>query len=1187
MNSCITPEQIQRFMAEQLSEAERETMETHLSECIPCLEALERLSQADPILDSLISLAGRMATRAEPLEPFLKQLQDNPPPEVLGSTEPGDSGGATEFHFLDPPTDDLGPLGRLDSYHIVELLGCGGYGFVFKAYDEMLNSLVALKVLKPEQAAGASERDQFLGDAQKARAIQDEHVVTIHNVGSTRASRLPYFVMEYLDGGSLSDRLKQQGPLKPEEAAEFVRQAALGLVAVHARGLIHRDIKPSNIMLEKSSGRVKITDFGLARWHDVSAETLTQSGGIVGTLPYISPEMIRSASRIDKRSDVYSLGVVLYELLTGERPFRGQPQMILEQVVHDEPRPPRRLNDAIPYDLETIALVCLAKEPNRRCQSASEVADAIQRWQERKPSKIRRTGAVERLWLWCRRKPALAAATALAAAALLAVSVVTTLWAVREGRHAAILQVALDEAKYRRAENHFDRGLALCDRDDVGFGLLWLARALERAPAGADDLKSIIRTQIAGWARRVIPLKACLDSPEPVTASALSPDGRTVWAAGRDQCLRRWDVTRRELLGPPTRLPARVTAIAWGPRGKVLTVCNDGTAQLWDAEKGSQVGPPLPHKVTSAAWDPRGRCLVTGGADGSVRLWDADGGASGKPGFRQNLEVSVLTVSPDGKTVLTGDGKNARLWDAVTGLAAGGALQHQDDVLAAAFSPDGRTILTSSGDRTTQLWEAATGKPVGGPLLHKSRVGVLAFSPDGRAFVTGGHDGMARVWTLETKHAVGQPLRHESEVRAMAFSSDGRTLLTAGFGNILRIWEIAFDRPMGQLLTHGVYVKAVGFLPQGGTIFTAGNGAVRFWDSATGGAVGEPLTTSNEPIMGVTLSHDGRQLLARCWSLRAWLWDTGAPGQAGMHFDHPIEARWVNSAALSPDSSIVLTGCSDGSVRFWDSLTAAPWRGDFDHRGPVYAAAFSPDGKTAATGGDDGKVCLWDVASRKALGEPLMHDGPVLSLAFNPRGDKLLTASADHRARLWDVSSGALLLPELRHGGGVRIGAFSPEGRRILTTSEDGTARLWDAGSGKPLGEPLVHNDYVVAAAFSPDGKTVLTGSEDGTARLWDVATGKSLGPPLAHASSVEAVAFSPDGKAVLTGSADGTARLWVVLPPAAESPDAIARELEALTGLRLDEMDTLRLLDAAAWEERLQLSVSADSLLPPRYSRD
>jgi WD40 repeat protein len=938
-------------------------------------------------------------------------------------------------------------------------------------------------------------------------------------------------------------------------------------------------------MLESSTGRAKITDFGLARPVQVGPDKLTQSGVMVGSPPYMSPEQIVTPLQVDGRSDVYSLGVVLYEMLTEETPFRGQRHRILQQVVTDEPVPPSRLQK-VPRNLETITLKCLAKEPGRRYQTAQELADDLDRFLSGEPVRARPVGYPEWLWRWCRRNPALAAATVLAAAALLAVSAVSTLWAVREGKHAADLHVALDETKYRRAESHLDHGLALCDRDDVGVGLLWLARALERAPAGAEDLMSVLRTEIAGWAQRVIPLKACLDSPEPLTAAALSPDGRTVWAAAQDQCLRRWDVTRRELLGPPTQLPARVTAIAWGPGGKILTVCNDGTAQLWDAEKGSRMGRPLPHEVTSAAWDPGGHYIVTGDKAGNVRFWNADGTALGRPDFRQNGKVQVVTVSPDGRTVLTGDGKFARLWHADCGLTTGNAMQHQEDVLAAVFSPDGRAILTSSGDRRTQLWEAATGKPIGDPLRHKGRVEVLAFSPDGRAFVTGGFDRMARVWSIEANQAVGQPLRHETQVRTMGFSSDGRTLLTAGSGNTLRVWEIALDRSLGRVLPHGGFVKAVGFLPQGGAVFTAGSGAVRFWDSTTGEAVGEPLTTPNDPIMGVALSQHGRHVLARCWSPRAWLWDRGAP-QAGIRFDHPKEALRVNSAAISPDASIVLTGCFDGSVRFWDPVHAAPWRGDFDHRGLVYAAVFSPDGKLAATGGSDGQVYLWDVASRKGRGNPFMHGGPVLFLAFSPNGEKLLTASTDHSARLWDVSSAALPPLELWHGGGVRIGAFSPDGRRILTASEDGTARLWDAANGKPLGEPLVHNDYVIAVVFSPDGKTVVTGSEDGTARLWDVATGKSLGPPLAHASSVEAVAFSPDGKVVLTGSGDGTARLWVVPPPAGEARAPSTRELEALTGLSLDEMDTLRLLDAAAWEERRQQVVSGESLLPAKGSRD
>jgi eukaryotic-like serine/threonine-protein kinase len=576
---------------------------------------------------------------------------------------------------------------------------------------------------------------------------------------------------------------------------------------------------------------------------------------------------------------VYGLGAVLYALLTGRPPFQADDVLdVLVQVREREPEPPGRLNRRVDRDLEAVCLKCLDKDPARRYPGALALAEDLERWLRGEPTQARPLGRAARLWRWCRNNPALAAVTALAAAALLAVSVVSTLWAVREGRHAANLQVALDEAQYRRAENHLDHGLALCERDDVGVGLLWLARALERAPAGADDLRAVLRTQIAGWARRLIPLKACLHSPEPVTAASLSPHGRTVWAAGEDQYLRRWDVTSREFLGTPARLPARVTAIVWGPRGKVLTVCNDGTAQLWDAGEGSRVGAPLPHKVLSAAWDPGGRYLVTGGADGSVRFWDADGGASGRPAFRQNGKVQVLAVSPDGRTVLTGEGNNARLWDAGSGRAAGDPVPHPREVIAAAFSPDGRTVLTSSQDSTTRLWEAATGKPVGGPLRHKGMVWALAFSPDGRAYVTGGNDRTARVWGLGANQAVGQPLPHEAEVRTVGLSGDGRTLLTAGVGNTLRVWEIALDRPLGLALPHGTYVKAVGFLPQGGPAFTAGGRAVRFWDPATGAAAGEPLMTPNDPIMDVTLSRDGRRVLAQCWSPRAWLWDTGGPG---------------------------------------------------------------------------------------------------------------------------------------------------------------------------------------------------------------------------------------------------------------------------------------------------------------------
>jgi WD40 repeat protein len=921
----------------------------------------------------------------------------------------------------------------------------------------------------------------------------------------------------------------------------------------------------------------KITDFGLAKQE---GQGLTVEGAIFGTPPYMAPEQARGdTQQVGPATDIYALGAILYECLTGRPPFKAATAMeTLRLISEEEPAAPRALQPECPRDLETVSLRALAKAPARRYPTALALADDLRRFLDRKPIHARPAGVAERLARWCRRNPALATTTGLAAAALLAVSAGSAAWAVREHRHAAALGAALDQAQYRLAENHLDHGLSLCDRGEIGVGLLWLARALEQAPAGATALRSTMRTQLAAWGAQVVPLKACFDLPEHVRAAALSPDGKTVWAGAQDRLLYRGDVATRRLLEPPIRTEEALNKVIWGPNGKVvLTIGHSGKAQLWDAATAKPLGPPLAHRACSAAWGPDGRLLVTGGEDGTARLWDVDAASARGRGVLKFADtVFALAVSPDGGTLATSAAKAVRFWDVATLKERGEPVLHPDNVAAVAYAPDGKAILTAC-DRTTQLWDAATRRPLGNTILHPGRIRTAAFSPDGRAYLSGGYDGTVRLWDSATGAAFGQPLRHDADVHSACFSRDGRAILTAAYGPTLRVWDVGDSRPQGLTLTHspGYMVRAVAFSPQGNLLMTAGwDGAVRLWDLALGTPARQPLLHEDK-LMTASFSQDGRRVLAQGWANTVWHWDLQAERPKGVPLRH---AARPNHAAMSPDGGTVISGCCDGSVYFWDVATGAA-RGPFRaHREPVLTVAFSPDGRTACTGSEDGTLLLWDVAAARVRGQPLLHGGTVWSARFSPEGDAVLTACWDHHARLWDVATGALLGPPMRHGNRVLRAAFTPDGRRILTASADGTARLWDRATRAPIGRPLVHHDRVVAVAISPDGKLAVTGSWDGTARVWDLETGKLRGPPLRHADRVWSVAFHPQGTRVATACVDGTAKVWPVPPPAGETEEEVTLGLEARLGLSLDANDVVRVLGGREWEERRRrLSEASD----------
>jgi WD40 repeat protein/tRNA A-37 threonylcarbamoyl transferase component Bud32/tetratricopeptide (TPR) repeat protein len=1135
-----------------LAEAEPELRAALLEELLRVERELRRRDGEDPGLEEY-SL--RFSQHAELIQAVFGPGPDRPDTEG----QPAGSATTAPLPASDQPGDngDLPPgtfIRYFGDYEIRAEIGRGGMGVVYKARQISLNRPVALKMIRSAALASDDEIRRFRNEAEAVARLDHPHIVSVYEVGEHDGRR--YFSMKLIAGPSLHEAL---GPFKsdPRAAARLMVTVAEAVHHAHQRGILHRDLKPSNILLD-DRGRPHITDFGLARRLE-GDEAMTLSGAVLGTPAYMAPEQAGGHKRlVTTLSDVYGLGAVLYALLTGVAPYRGEtPLETLDRVRREPVVPPSRANSKVPRDLEVICLKCLEKDPERRYASAQAVAEDLSRYLAGQPIAARATGPMERAWLWCRRNPRLAGAAGTTAAALVAVAAIAVAYGVEQARarrridgllteqkglnetvqqQSGQLKLALDRSNrlagdlkdsYREAERRlaaveFERAQVEFAKKQVDRGMLRLVQTWRGAVKAEDPgWQHMARASLSVWSRHQRSVVRVFDGDQ----AAFSADGKTLLVAG-DGAARLWDVATGRAIGPALQLHDRILRVVLGPRG-ALALTEDGnkTARLWDVATGRTIGQPMVHpaRIQDAFFGPDGKTVLTWCWETRTRTGDAGG-------FEEFGEL--------------------RFWEPATARPIGSPRTLNERVNDVLFSPDGRVVVTtshSSGAHTqyaTRWWDATTGTPIGTPLIEPSGPGVLTFTPDGR-FVLQGIRNVVKRWDAATASPAGAPVSLETQGLISAFSPDARLALAA-----LQLCDVATGKVVGPRMQIDGAGRRVKFSADGRSLLTHGSdGALRLFDVITGQSLERPIRLEG-PVTWVAYSPDGRTILTIGLGIRSpngrtdvrggpggvRLWDADPRSPLGL----PLETQGVISGpgrfVLSSDGRSVLGLDWLGKpAQLWDIETSrARWtpledRGAvamMPRHGPRSTPTFSRDGKTFWTEGQFGSQ-LWELATGKPLGPALTREVRVSAAAFSPDGRVVLMAIGDGSARLWDRVTGHPIGLPLRHPKAIWTVAFSPDGRLALTGGEDKTARLWDIATGRPAGMPMVHQGEVLAVAFSPDGRTVLTGSSDGTARRWNVADGQPIGGPLKHQDRVSSVAFSPDGLTILTGSFDGTAGLW------------------------------------------------------------
>jgi WD40 repeat protein/serine/threonine protein kinase len=1116
-------------------------------------ELLSRHSDVADDLRAFFADYDRMQALAEPLRHAL-------PPH------PADEATLGPDTTLSSPS--LGTVRYFGDYELLEELARGGMGVVYKARQVSLNRVVALKMILAGQLASADDVRRFRTEAEAAANLDHPHIVPIYEVGEHQGQH--YFSMKLIEGGNLAGRIADFGN-DPKGAARLLTTVARAVHHAHQRGILHRDLKPANILLD-AKGEPQVTDFGLAK-QVASNSGNTRTGAIIGTPTYMAPEQARAEKGLSTAADVYSLGAIHYELLTGRPPFQAAtPLDTLLQLMEKEPDRPQQLNPKVNRDLETIALKCLEKQPEKRYGSAEALADDLERWLRGEPIRARRSTPWERTIKWARRRPAAAALAAVSAAAVLVFLA---------GLVAGSILLDRKNDQLNRKDSELTRKQQ--DLDD----------ALMRAADARHD------------AQRVAAVHRCFLADKHLRD--LHPD---VAEDQLDACLpaslRAWEWHYLKRLCHGDRLTLRghdmlVWFVIYHPDGKRLATVDGSTVRVWDAETGRLVltlnsNPDFGNFCRAVTFSPDGRQIATAYKE-IAKVWDAETGKELHTLKWESTDIAYSTngasFSPDGKRLLTcGFDAKVRVWDLELEKVVFCLEGSWDRAL---FSPGGRLLVAAGkvkeirpprGEIVVEVLEgfdADTGKPL---WKLDEPVESLAFSKDGTRLATsngakGGEHGL-QLWKIGDPDEAPVSLLDVRNhlVEALALSPDGKNAATVERGDVLRMWDCGNGRE--RFLLAGAS-KCVAFSPDGKTLATGGSeNTVKLWD-ATGPPRAWPITVGHRRLTDLAYSRDGSLLaVAR---VKGWdefelagnrieeeveIWDARQekristlarrvirPGQ----FDGGILSG-PRCLAFSPDGKrlAVSDGCRteeklagdvvalrERDVTVWEVETG---RKLFTFERAGTEVAYSPDGKWVATttkgaqrnNKDEfpkGNVLIWDAETGRQV-QTLADAG--LTVAFSPDGKYLASGPSPfvRTVHLWQVESWKKV--RSIESRGLDCMAFSPDGRHLATSSSQGAGvDVYDVATGRLVRQLTEMNeggggmvlDRIGYLAYSPDGRRLACVTDLKTVRVWDTATGQEVLVLPAEGKRFGRLLFSPEGGRLIWAS-NAHLTIWdgTPLPP-------------------------------------------------------